>query len=147
MIILLHFKFRYFGSTGVAYEQRLSDFEELMRRLFAAFGNIMISDFIPYMSFIPKLQGWVSEIRAIRAFSVKLMGDIMQVDKHRERAQKTDTDSQYVPDFVDVLLKAPLDGELLQDRDIISLINVRTLLHLILRKKAQSEYQLGNIDH
>jgi hypothetical protein len=115
-------KFRYFGSTGVENEQRKKDFEELMRRAFAGLGAFIISDFVPYLSFIPKLQGWVSETQAVRALVVKVMSGIMRLDKHMERALETSKDSEYVPDFIDVLLKARL-----ADKDIMSLVNVRAL--------------------
>ena len=98
-----------------------------MSRTFAAFGAYHISDFIPYLSFIPKLQGWTSEIHEIRALGRGIVSNMIQMDKHREQSKLREKDSEYVPDFIDVLLKAPFDGDLLPDKDIVTLCVVSTL--------------------
>lgn len=102
------------------------ELDELMRRSFAAIGTYIISDYVPYLSFITKFQGWLSELHGVRALGKSIVGKIIQVEDHRERAQKNENGADYVPDFVDVLLKAPLnDGDVLPDRDIVTLLVVR----------------------
>jgi hypothetical protein len=107
----------------------------LMSRSFAALGAVIVSDFIPYLSFLPKLQGWASEIQEVRALGVDIISKMIQVDKHREQAKGREKDAEYEPDFVDVLLKAPFDGDLLPEKDIVTLIVVRALSYTRYRAK------------
>ena len=55
-----------------------------------------------------------------------MAGKIIEVNKHKQRAQEATKDERYVPDMVDVLLKAPLDdtGKPLSDGEITSLLLV-----------------------
>nr|PNR26390.1 hypothetical protein PHYPA_030965 [Physcomitrium patens] len=109
---------------GVDNDEKKRDFDEMLRRTFVVNGDFMICDYVPYLSFVTKLQGWVSEMQGLRALGASLVGNIFQVDEHRERAQKMyPSDTDYVPDYIDVLLKTSLDdGDRLPDRDIVSLV-------------------------
>lgn len=124
------FERRYFGAAASAENQKTKrELDELMRRSFAAIGSYIISDYVPALNFVTKLQGWLTELQGVRALGAQIVSKIIQVDKHREKAkERGDHDTTHVPDFVDVLLKAPLnDGDLLPDCDIVTLIVVRPL--------------------
>jgi hypothetical protein len=118
--------FRYFG-TDISDQQQQRDFEELMGHLFGAAGAFFISDFIPYLLFVEKLRGTIKKLEAIRGFLRRVLGKVFEVEKHRQRALENGQDANYVPDFVDVLLKTPLDdGEQFTDGEIISILSVRS---------------------
>ena len=115
---------RYFG-TDISDQQQQKDFEELIDHVFGAAGAFYISDFIPYLLFVEKLRGTVRKLEAIRAFLRRVLGKIFEVEKHRQRTLEGKRDANYVPDFVDVLLKTPLDdGEQFTDGEIISILSV-----------------------
>ena len=117
---------RYFG-TDISDKQQQKDFEELIDHMFGAAGAFFISDFIPYLFFVEKLRGTITKLEEIRAFLRRIVGRIFEVEKHRQRIQAREQDANYVPDFVDVLLRTPLDnGELFTDGEIISVLSVRS---------------------
>lgn len=80
---------------------------------------MIISDYVPSLSFITKLQGWEPYLLEIQKRGRAIVHKVIDVESHRQRV----TD---VPDFVDVLLKAPLDdaGKPLSDGEIMSLLLV-----------------------
>ena len=55
---------------------------------------------------------------------------IIEVEKHKQRVVDVANDRSYVPDIVDVLLKAPLDngGKPLSDGEIASLLLVSLVI-------------------
>lgn len=60
---------------------------------------------------------------------------IFEVEKHREQAKRRllehNTDKDYVLDFVDVLLVAPLeDGQPLPEHDTTTILVVRIMCHI-----------------
>jgi hypothetical protein len=66
----------------------------------------------------------------------KLQQNCFEVEKHRQRAEerkKGHIDEDYVPDFVDVLLEAPLEnGNPLPTSDLILVLMVRICnLHIL----------------
>jgi hypothetical protein len=103
------------------------DYDDLLRRLFDAHGTEIISDYVPQLSFVTQLQGWVPYLTDLRNRGRAVIGKIIEVEKHKERAAHitADKDENYVPDFVDVLLQTPVeDGKPLPDADIASLLLV-----------------------
>lgn len=117
---------RYFG-TDISDQQQQKDFEELMDHTFGAAGAFFISDFIPYLLFVEKLRGTIAKLEGIRAFVRRVVGKIFEVEKHRQQTLERGLDANHVLDFVDVLLKTPLDdGEQFTDGEIISILSVRS---------------------
>lgn len=116
---------RYFGSSAET-EQEKRDFVELLRRRNEAFGAFVLGDYVPdYLTWITyKLQGVVPKFEATRDFGDSVTAKIFELENHRHsraRAQPGD-----VPDFVDVMLNAPLhDGKPMADPDIMLLLLVR----------------------
>jgi hypothetical protein len=109
------------------------DYDVTLRRILDAHGTEIISDYVPQLSFITKLQGWVPYLTDLRNSGKAVIGKIIEVEKHKERAahMAADKDENYVPDFVDVLLKTPVDdGKPLPDADIASLLLVSSCHHL-----------------
>jgi hypothetical protein len=109
------------------------DYDDLLRRLFDAHGTEIISDYVPQLSFVTQLQGWVPYLTDLRNRGRAVIGKIIEVEKHKERAAHitADKDENYVPDFVDVLLQTPVeDGKPLPDADIASLLLVSPCHHL-----------------
>jgi len=91
---------------------------------------------VPWLSFITKLQGWHSKFEDLRDFKDKVTAKLFEVEKHRQRAEerkKGHIDEDYVPDFVDVLLEAPLEnGNPLPTSDLILVLMVRICnLHIL----------------
>ena len=87
---------------------------------------------MPFLSFIPKLQGYHSEFKRIYEFETSVTNKVFEVEKHRERAierlEGHNDEADYVPDFVDILLASPLGGgEPLSDRTIVTVLTVKTL--------------------
>jgi hypothetical protein len=84
---------------------------------------------MPNLWFIARLQGWEKKFESVRDLSTRVSEKLFEVEKHRERALKEresgHIDENYVPDFVDVFLTKPLEGEkLCSDEDIILLLKV-----------------------
>ena len=101
--------------------------EAAVNRVLTGFGAFIISDYVPWLSFVTKLQGWHSEFEDIRQYVFSFLGEMCEFEKHREQAkvrlEKNDED--YVPDFVDVLLtNFGEDGKTLPDHEILETIMV-----------------------
>ena len=115
---------RYFGN-GVEYEGKKKDFEAATNRIFFGFGAFIISDYVPWLSFVTKLQGWHSEFEDIRQRLYSFLREMCEFEKHREQAkvrlEKNDED--YVPDFVDLLSQQ--DGKTIPDDEILENLMVR----------------------
>jgi len=123
---------RYFG-TGVTDEQEKKNFEELNDYVMGAYASVYISDYIPSLAFVDKLRGHITKLQEIRTFLRRVIGKIFEVEKHRQRTleREQQDEAHHVPDFVDVLLKTPLDdGEKFTDGEIISILSVTFLTHL-----------------
>jgi len=95
----------------------------------------VISDFIPSLTFLTKLQGYNRIFKGIRDSAIRIGGKMLEVEKHRERAKERELQSntngaEYVPDFVDMLSKEPLDGgKPLPDNELILVLLVRQTLN------------------
>lgn len=117
----MHFFNRYFGNDegNLEQEQERKEFEKFYEHIFWALGTFIIDDYIPYLSFITTLQGWIPRLKEIRQFSDDIGAKLADLDKHRQRAQDRKIGEDYVPDFVDVLLTAKMeDGKPLPDMNI-----------------------------
>ncbi|KAG0615021.1 hypothetical protein M758_5G008900 [Ceratodon purpureus] len=105
-------------------EQDREEFEQMTAGILSALGAFVISDYIPSLSFIARLQGWEKKFESVYALSTRISEKMFEVEKHRERVLKGresgQIDMNYVPDFVDVFLTKPLEGgKLFPDEDII----------------------------
>ena len=117
-------------------EQEKEDLERLIDEHLALMSKFAISDYVPWLSFVPRLQGLHSALKEYNNFRKGVAGRIFEVEKHRERAKerqqlhKEDLPN-YEPDFVDLLLAAAQDnnGELLSDQELISFLMV-TICHI-----------------
>ena len=127
---LFFWKFRYFGKGGASPEEK-ADFERLIAAMTKVDFAAIISDFIPNLTFLTKLQGYNRIFKGIRDDAVRIGGKMLEVEKHRERAKErqgsnVDQD-QYVPDFVDMLSEEPLDdGKPLPNEQLTLVVLVRT---------------------
>ena len=106
----------------------MKDFEAATNRIFIGFGAFIISDYVPWLSFVTKLQGWHSEFEDTRQCLFSFLSEMCELEKHREQAkvrlEKNDED--YVPDFVDLLSTIPQeDGKTLPDNEILMNLGVR----------------------
>ncbi|XP_024387828.1 cytochrome P450 76C2 isoform X1 [Physcomitrium patens] len=96
---------------------------EMTSSVFELLGSVVISDFVPYLSFITKLQGHASKFSKIRDVSDKLTADFFDLDSHRNNYKKMKNDPSYVPDFEDVLMETPFEnGTNLPDQDLLKLL-------------------------
>lgn len=151
---------RYYG-TGAEIPEKKEEFQGMVKSRTRAAGTFVISDFIPSLTFIAKLQGLPKRFRESHESAKAQMESVLDVEEHRKNAiarASVDIKSEYSPDFVDVLLKAPLDdGQPLADSDIKFLLTdlmiagtettgitvewamVELMLRPELRKQAQEE--------
>lgn len=114
-------------------QQEKEEFELMISGILKILGSFVISDYIPNLWFITRLQGWEKKFESVRALSTRVSENMFQVEQHRERAAKEresgHDDQNYVPDFVDVFLTKPLDGEkLCPDEDIILHLKVTLII-------------------
>ena len=121
--------YRFFGAE-VKDEQEKEDLEQLIDKHLFLGSKFAISDYVPWLSFVPRLQGLHSALKEFTNFRKGVTGRMFEVEKHRERAKerqqlhKEDL-TNYVPDFVDLLLASPQDNaEPLSDQELVSLLMV-----------------------
>ena len=75
------------------------------------------------------MQGWRSKISSFADREVALFAKMLELEKHRQRAALKEGDESYVPDFVDVMLAAPVDdGKVFGDTYIIRQTAVRSII-------------------
>lgn len=112
---------RFFDVRNKNEEKRRYD--DVLRRSIDANGAMIISDYVPSLTFITKWQGWEPYLLGLQRRGREIAHKVIEVDKHRQRTAG-EQDENFVPDFVDVLLKAPLDddGKPLSDGEIMSLL-------------------------
>jgi len=127
---------RFFGKGLDINQQEKKEFERVINRIYDEVCTLVISDLVPYLSFIPKLQGLPSMFENLRdEIDEILLSKIFEVEKHKQRAEESkgnDSNNNYVPDFIDVLLTKQLDdGEALSDKEISFLLLVCSNKHLI----------------
>ena len=99
----------------------------MIRGIFDLLGAFIISDYVPYLRFVTKLQGWEKKCESLRALYAGVIERAFEIEKHRQRAKDRVDDENFVPDFVDVLLQTPLkNGEMLPDQNINLVMGVRS---------------------
>jgi hypothetical protein len=101
--------------------------------IFATAGAFIISDYVPYLSFITKLQGWQKTFEESRDLRDRVSKKICDIEGHKERAkERGNNDKDYVPDFVDVLLTTPFDdGQPLSDKLVSILVTVSMFITIV----------------
>ena len=123
--------YRFFGAE-VKDEQEKEDLERLIDDFLFFLSKFVISDYVPWLSFVPRLQGLYARLKEFSNFRKRVAGRMFEVEKHRERAKERqqlhkEGLTNYVPDFVDLLLASPQDNtELLSDQDIVAFLTVMT---------------------
>lgn len=126
---------RYFGAEVKEEEQEKKDLERLIDDHLTLASKFVISDFVPWLSFIPRLQGHTSALQEFSNFRKGVTDRMFEVEKHRERAKERQHLHQqdltnYVQDFVDLLLASHQDGgEPLSDQELVPLLTV-TICHI-----------------
>ena len=100
---------------------------------FVTAGTFIISDYVPYLSFITKLQGWQKTLEETRDLRDRVSMKICDIEGHKERAkERGNNDKDYVPDFVDVLLAASFDdGQPLSDNLVTILVTVSMFITIL----------------
>lgn len=101
---------RYYGTSGLEMEKERKNLQDMTRRAFKLVNTYVISDFVPYLHFITRLQGYPSRFAKERDYVKGLAWNILSLESHKERAQERRDDSNYVPNLKDVFLQAPFDG-------------------------------------
>ena len=96
-------------------------------------AQFVISDFVPYLAFVTTLQGVRQKMEGLRDFMMVFAHKMFELESHKQRAKErasglqSDGTTTYVPDFVDLLLQAPLeDGDILPDKNLNQNLLVRT---------------------
>lgn len=85
------------------------------------FSQPVISDFVPWLSIVPKLQGTEAQFQDVCAFTYTVTDKLIDKQKHRDRLQERARQSEpdYVPDFIDVLMDTKLEnGQHIPDQDL-----------------------------
>lgn len=104
----------------------------MIARTFDLSGAFIISDFVPYLAFLTKWQGWQKKMEDLRDCTYDIADRMLEIKKHRERAKEQTTSGEHndhVPNFLDVLLQTPLeDGQVLPDKNLTMVLMVRTLI-------------------
>jgi hypothetical protein len=105
----------------------------VIERTLIAASSLIISDYVPYLWFIPKLQGWPSKLQKLSDAQEQVARKVVDIEGHRERAKSRESDAineaEYVPDFVDILLAEQFeDGKPLPDLVITRLVLVSIML-------------------
>lgn len=105
------------------------EFERVTAMMFAQAGDVVLSDFIPYMAFLTKLQGKPKLYRKTREIVLEMMRSVTNFDD-RKKIHKEGRSTGKPEDFVDVLLNSTLaDGETpLPDDICLLLVMVRIFL-------------------
>jgi hypothetical protein len=100
---------------------------------FANAGTFIISDYVPYLSFITKLQGWQKTFEETRDLKDRVGKKICDIEGHKERAkERGNNNKDYVPDFVDVLLTSSFDdGQPPSDNLVFILLSVSMFITIV----------------
>lgn len=124
---------RYFGNEddneaqNKVKKKEKENFDQFMKRFLAIFGTFIISDSVPYLGFVTKLQGWPKKFEELQYFINGFADKMFELEKHRQGAterQKGGNDEAYVPDMVDVLLQTPLDsGQIIADESLTLILS------------------------
>ena len=99
-----------------------------------ALGAFVIEDYVPWLSFTTK--SWRSKVEDFAIVLETVTTKVFELEQHRQRAierqsQAEEADSEYVPDFVDMLLTESLeDGKPLTDKHLVLTLTVRMMCTL-----------------
>ena len=118
----------YNGNGADSYQVEIQgQFDQWLQERVANLMPPIISDYVPWLKFFSEtVQGWRARIQAFERKEMALFVKMIDLDERRERAAERRDDESYVPDFVDVMLGAPLDdGNVLEDEFIIKQVLVR----------------------
>lgn len=116
---------RYFGNE-LAGDNELSparQFQKAAELGVNLVGAFIISDFVPYLKFLVKFQGWEAKLLLLRALTTNICCDMIQFEERRRRLKEkaaSNEDDQKHQDMVDVMLSSEVDGEEpFTDQDIV----------------------------
>lgn len=112
----------YNGNGADSYQVEIQgQFDQWLQERVANLMPPIISDYVPWLKFFSEtVQGWRARIQAFERKEMALFVKMIDLDERRQRAAERRDDESYVPDFVDVMLGAPLDdGNVLEDEFII----------------------------
>jgi hypothetical protein len=79
----------------------------VLRHSIDANGALVINDYVPCLRSIIRLQGWEAYLLGLQRCGREMVVKIIEVEKHKQRVVDVAKDRSYVPDMVDMLLKAP----------------------------------------
>ncbi|KAG0563434.1 hypothetical protein KC19_8G031100 [Ceratodon purpureus] len=112
---------RYFGTDEKGI-RGAKEFERVTALMFAQAGDVVLSDFIPYMWFLTKLQGKPQLYRKTREIVLEMMSNMVNFPE-RKKLHDEGGSTGRPEDFVDVLLSSTLaDGETPLPDDICLLL-------------------------
>lgn len=112
--------------NGDACQEERKEMEHLFATWLSVSITAAISDFIPNVSFLTTLQGKKTVFKDLRDDALRLVGKMVELENHKERAKKREDDEHYVPDFVDMISAEPLDnGKPLPDTTLTLIVMVR----------------------
>jgi len=114
-----------FFESDLENTKEKEEFDLMVDVTFANAGTFIISDYVPYLSFITKLQGWQKTFEETRDLKDRVGKKICDIEGHKERAkERGNNNKDYVPDFVDVLLTSSFDdGQPPSDNLVFILLN------------------------
>ncbi|KAG0614299.1 hypothetical protein M758_6G166200 [Ceratodon purpureus] len=111
---------RYFGTTDAKMK---IEREYLFKMNNAMLGAMVIGDFVPYLSFIDRLQGTRAKFQKATEDCNRFARKVFNLDKHRQQYEEQKNDPSYVPNVADVFLHTPLDdGQYLPDKYILKIL-------------------------
>lgn len=112
MEIFLLLCVRFFGTNSEHNQQETKDFQTMIAGFLEIFGAFLISDFIPYLKFVTKLQGWERRMLEVRDVVFGVCANMMEL-KTRRQHLKEDNNNDKEQDFLNLLLS-------LEDKDALS---------------------------
>lgn len=127
--ILIPFACRiYNGNEANSYQADVQkEFDQWLQDRVLLLVAPVMSDYVPWLRFYCEtVLGWRSRLEDFRDREMALFEKMMDLETRRQRAAEREADESYVPDFVDVMLGAPMDdGKVLEDQFIIKQLVVR----------------------
>lgn len=112
----------YYGNDANSYQEEvLGEFNQWVQDRVKYIAPPILSDYVPWLRFFSQtVQGWRSKISSFADREDALLAKMLELEKRRQRAALKEGDESYVPDFVDVMLAAPVDdGKVFGDTYII----------------------------
>lgn len=94
--------------SGLETEKQLENLQDMMHRIFKLISTFLISDFVPALHFVTRLQGYPSRLAKDRDIVKGLAGRFFSLKSYYAQERRDDPD--YVPNLKDVFLQTPFDG-------------------------------------